>query len=192
MLKTTLGIYLISTCLFTAPTSLYAAEDEHEEHEAHVHGEAQLLVALEGSTLEIEFLSPAMNIVGFEHQPANEAQSHAIESAIETLKQPGLLFRLPTSAGCDLSSILVESSLAAQGEHDQEHSKEADHDHEEKTHSDFTGHYSFHCAEVSRLESIAIEIFKQFPGTELIEVQSISEQGQRKIELTPDRHTLEF
>jgi len=192
MSKTKQRILLLSISLLACSTPLYATEHEHEEHAAHIHGEAELLIAVEGSALEIEFLSPAMNIVGFEHQPANEAQSHAIESAIETLKQPGLLFRLPTSAGCDLSSILVESSLAAQGEHDQEHSKEADHDHEEKTHSDFTGHYSFHCSEVSRLESIAIEIFKQFPGTELIEVQSISEQGQRKIELTPDRHTLEF
>ncbi len=186
------GIFFLSITLLAGSTQLYAAEHEHEEHEAHVHGEAQLLIALEGSTLEIEFLSPAMNIVGFEHQPANEAQSHAIESAIETLKQPGLLFSLPSAAKCAPVSIKVESPLAEHGEHDHEHSKEASHDHEEEPHSDFTGHYSFHCAGMSRLGSIVIEIFKQFPGTEVIEVQSISKQGQQKIELTPDHNTLEL
>ena len=175
-------IIFLSISLLAGSTPLYAAEHEHEEHAAHVHGEAELLVALEGSTLEIEFLSPATNILVFEHQPANEVQSLAIESAIETLKQPGLLFRLPSAAKCDPVSIKVESSLAKQGEQD----------HEENTHSDFTGHYSFRCSDMSRLDSIAIEIFKQFPGTEIIDVQSISKQRQQKIELTPDRNTLDF
>ncbi|MCP3869906.1 MAG: DUF2796 domain-containing protein [Gammaproteobacteria bacterium] len=186
------GIFFISISLLTGSTQLYAAEHEHEEHGAHVHGEAQLLIALEGSTLEIEFLSPAMNIVGFEHQSTNEAQSHAIESAIEALKQPGLLFSLPPAAKCDSVSIEVESPLKEHGEQDHEHSNEASLDLEEVTHVDFTGHYSFHCAEMSKLDSIVIEIFNQFPGTEVIGVQSVSNQGQQKIELTPDHSTLEL
>jgi len=192
MSKTKQSIFFLSITLLAGSTQLYAADHEHEQHEAHVHGEAELMIALEGSTLEIEFLSPAMNIVGFEHQPANEAQSHAIESAIETLKQPGLLFSLPSAAKCDPVSTEVESPLAEHGEQDHDHSKEASRDHEEETHSDFTGHYSFHCAELSLLDSIVIKIFKQFPGTEVIEVQSISKRGQQRIELIPGRNTLEL
>ncbi len=186
------GIFLLLISLLAGSTQLYAAEHEHEEHEAHVHGEAQLLVALEGNTLEIEFLSPAMNIVGFEHQPANEAQSQAIESAIDNLKQPGLLFSFPSVAKCDSVSVKVESPFAEHGEHGHEHSKDAFHDQKEETHSDFTGRYNFHCAGMSQLGSIAIKIFKHFPGTKAIEVQSISKQGQQRIELTPVQDTLEF
>ena len=54
------------------------------------------------------------------------------------------------------------------------------------------GHYRFHCVEMSLLDSIAIEIFKQFPGTEVIEVQSISKAGQKRMELTPDQNSLEL
>lgn len=177
------GIFLLTSLLVISIQS-HAAEHEHEEHEAHVHGEAELLVALEGNTLEIEFLSPAMNIVGFEHPPANKAQSHAIQSAIETLKQPGLLFSFPSAAKCEPVTIEVESPFAEHEEHGHEHEKES--------HSDFTGHYSFRCAEISRLVSIGIGIFKQFPGTEVIEVQSISKQGQQKRELAPDHNILEL
>ena len=150
------------------------------------------MVALEGSTLDIELLSPALNIVGFEHQPANVAQSDAVESAIVTLKQPGLLFSLPSAAKCSPVSIKVESPLAEHDDHDHEHSKETSHDREEKTHSDFTGHYSFQCSDMSVLDRIAIEIFKQFPGIEVIGVQSISQQGQQKLELSPDHNILEL
>ncbi len=192
MSKIKQGILFPLISLLAGSNLICAAEHEHEKHEAHVHGEAQLLVALEDNTLEIEFLSPAMNILGFEHQPANEAQSHAIESALETLKQPGLLFSIPSAAKCASVSVEVESPLAEHGKHDHKAPKVTGHDHEEKTHSDFTGHYSFHCAEMSRLNRIDIDIFKRFPGTEVIEVQSISEQGQQKVELTPNYKSLEL
>ncbi|MES9912819.1 MAG: DUF2796 domain-containing protein [Candidatus Sedimenticola sp. 4PFRAG1] len=183
MIKTKKGILFLSISLLLAgSTQLCASEDEHEHHEAHVHGEAQLLIALEGNTLEIEFSSPAMNIVGFEHQPVDEAQLKAVKSAIGTLKQPDLLFSITSAAKCDPMASEVESPLADHSEHD----------HKEETHSDFTGHYHFQCAEMSRLETIEIELFEQFPGIEVIEAQSISKRGQQKIDLTPGHSTLDL
>jgi len=184
MTKTNRRIALLSVSMLAGLGNLHAAETDHEQHEAHVHGEAQLLIALEANALQIEFLSPAMNIVGFEHQPQNKTQSDAVEQAIETLKQPGLLFSLPPSAECDPASIEVESSLT----HHHEHEKES----KEEGHSDFTGKYYFQCHDISRLGNIDIEIFKRFPGTKVIEVQSISTSGQRRIELTPEQNVLEL
>ncbi len=194
MSKIKQGFFYLFISLLAGSPQLHAAEHQHKEHEAHVHGKAQLLVALEGNTLEIEFLSPAMNIVGFEHQPAHETQFRAIESAVETLKQPGLLFGLPSAAKCHPITVQAESPLDEHREHEQDHdhSKQASHDHEEETHGDFKVNYGFRCVEISRLDSIAVKIFKKFPGTEVIVVQSISKQGQRRIVLTPDNNTLEL
>ena len=87
---------LIYSLLFaTGISPLFASEHEHEQHEAHVHGEAQLLIAQEGNQLEIEFKSPAINIVGFEHKPSNAKQEASLEAAVATLKQPGQLFPDP-------------------------------------------------------------------------------------------------
>ncbi|MES9925746.1 MAG: DUF2796 domain-containing protein [Candidatus Thiodiazotropha endolucinida] len=175
-------IIFCSIVLLAGSIQLNAAEHEHEHHEAHIHGEAQLLLAMEDNTLEMELLSPAMNIVGFEHQPENEAQTRAVESAIDALNQTGRIFSFPDTAKCDSVSVEVVSPLT---ENDQ-------HDHEEEAHSEFKAHYLFRCAEISRLERIEVQLFSAFPGIEVIEVQSISKRGQRKLDLTPEHNTLEL
>jgi len=185
MNNTNVRINLLSAALLASSAQLYASEPDHETHETHethVHGEAQLLIALEGNSLEIEFLSPAANIVGFEHLPVNTVQRQAVESAIDTLKQASLLFSFPPTAKCDSVSIEVESPLTDDDAHD----------HEERAHSDFTGHYHYQCANMSLLDKIEIDLFRQFPGVEHLEVQSISKRGQQKIDLTPGHSTLEF
>lgn len=46
-----------------------AEQHEHRQLESHEHGVGLLNVAQENKTLGIEFISPAMNIVGFEYSP---------------------------------------------------------------------------------------------------------------------------
>ena len=48
---------------------------------AHVHGEAVLNVVQEGTNVFIEFESPAINLVGFEHAPINPEQKAAFDRA---------------------------------------------------------------------------------------------------------------
>ncbi|MCG7928903.1 MAG: DUF2796 domain-containing protein [Candidatus Thiodiazotropha lotti] len=190
MTKTNQGLIFLSCSLLAASNQLQAADSDHEQHQAHVHGEAQLLIALDGSTLELEFQSPAMNIVGFEHQPKTENQVKAVEAAIETLKQADLIFTLSSAAQCNPVSIEVKSPLSKNDGHG--HTDDHDHEHEAESHSDFTAHYSFRCEQPSRLDKIEFDLFKRFPGTEQLEVQSISKKGQQKIDLTPGNSTLEF
>ncbi len=192
MSKTNQGLILVSFSLLAASSQLHARDSDHEQHAAHIHGEAQLLIALDGATLELEFQSPAMNIVGFEHQPKSEKQVNAVKTAMDTLKQPDLIFTLSSAAQCNPVSIEVESPLSEHDRHGHEHNHEHEHKHETETHSDFTAHYSFRCEKPSQLEKIEIELFKRFPGTEQLEVQSISKKGQQKIDLTPENSTLEF
>jgi hypothetical protein len=193
MSRTKYGITLLGYSLLVVSNQLYADDSDHEQHEAHVHGEAEMLIALDGSTLEMEFHSPAMNIVGFEHQPKTEQQTDAVEKAIETLKQPGKLFTLPAAAQCSPETIEVATSLSKLAhEQTKEHEHEHEHEHEAETHSNFTVHYHFQCADLKKLDKIEFDLFKQFPGTERLEVQSISNKGQQQIDLTPGNTTLEL
>ncbi len=41
------------------------------EEDAHVHGVASLNIAQDGKNLLIEFMSPAVNLIGFEYQPSS-------------------------------------------------------------------------------------------------------------------------
>jgi len=51
-------------------------DHDHEvlQHSAHLHGHAELTLALEGRALEINLASPAANIVGFEHKATSSEQ----------------------------------------------------------------------------------------------------------------------
>lgn len=193
MSRTKRRITLLGCLLLVISIQLSADDSDYEQHGAHVHGEAEMLIAVEGLTLEMELHSPAMNIVGFEHQPKNEQQTDVVEKAIETLKQPGMIFTLPAAAQCNPEMIDVVTSLSKhKHEHEQEHEHEHEHEHDAETHSDFTAHYHFQCADLKKLDKIEFNLFEQFPGTERLEVQSISNKGQQKIDLTPGNTTLEL
>ncbi len=166
-------------------TSAVADKSAFEQHGAHVHGEAKLTIAQDGNHLEMEFVSPGMNIVGFEHPPADQAQTQAVNAALAILNQPQRVFGFPAAAGCEPSAINVHTS----SEH-HEH-EGADHDSGE-THSEFSASYRLECADTSQLDHIGINIFKLFPGTRVIDAQSITDRGQKQADLTPDSASFNF
>ena len=85
-----------------------AAEAEGQRrHAAHVHGVGKLEVVLEGATLHIAAHSPAANIVGFEHAPADDTARAAVAKAHRTLLEATRLFRLPERAGCRVDQASV-------------------------------------------------------------------------------------
>ena len=91
------------------------------QQSAHVHGIATLNLAMEGDELEIEFVSPAGNVVGFEHEAVTAVERRAIRDAIEQLKKGNELFDLPPAASCSLHVAEVEHVGPGHGaEHDDE------------------------------------------------------------------------
>lgn len=155
----------------------------HEQHDAHVHGEARLMVAVDKNALAIELQSPAMNIVGFEHKPKNEAQKKAIQDAVAVLSQLADLFGLSAKAGCTVEEIEVDAPYAGEAHKGHKH-----HDHDDETHSEFAAHYHFKCNNIAMLKEIDVNLIKQFSGIQIIEVQLIAPSGQRKFELTANKN----
>ncbi len=113
----------IIAALSVLPTAATAQES------AHVHGIATLNLAIEGDELEIEFVSPADNIVGFEHEASTSAERNAIKTAIKKLENATTLFDLPSSAGCKLHEAEVRHTHDEHDEHGHDdHAHEAKHD----------------------------------------------------------------
>ncbi|PVZ11496.1 MULTISPECIES: DUF2796 domain-containing protein [unclassified Pseudomonas] len=169
------------------PLCAAQAHDEHEHGSlgAHEHGTAQLNVALDGQTLEIELDSPAMNIVGFEHAATTAEQKAQAAAAQQRLDKPETLFALPAAAKCIAAQSEVNSPVFA----DAAPSKA----HEGHEHADVDGHYQFQCDNPSALASIDFApFFKAFPGTHKIAVQAITGSGQKGLEATPANSVLKF
>ncbi|WP_010487055.1 DUF2796 domain-containing protein [Pseudomonas sp. S9] len=170
-------------------------DHDHAEHAslgAHEHGVAQLNVALDGNTLEIELESPAMNLVGFEHAPSSDADKAAISQARSQLEKPLALFSLNTG-DCSLSSKELESPLFSRAHVESEHEHEHEAGEHEHEHSEIHAHYSFNCKQPQALQQLELaQLFKQFPATHKIQLQLIGPNGQQGAELTPEQSSAKF
>ena len=156
------------------------AHEEHASLDAHEHGVASLNVALDGQTLEIQLQSPAMNLVGFEHEAKSDADKAKVAAARQHLEQPQALFALPIEAKCALQDSELDSPLFGGRAHDE-------HEHaDEHGHSDIDASYRFACANAEALQPLELgSFFGTSPGTEKLEVQLIGPSGQQGAELTP-------
>ncbi|MEL7939325.1 DUF2796 domain-containing protein [Pseudomonas delhiensis] len=174
----------------------FAAAQAHDEHEhgslgKHEHGVAQLNVALDGGTLELEVDSPAMNFVGFEHPASSAADQATVAAARAQLGKPLELVQAPAAAKCGVTEVELESPLFGNAKAE-DHDDDGD-EHEGHQHSDINAHYKLACAAPEALTGLDFApLFKRFPGTQKLVVQLIGPNGQQGAELTPASSLLKF
>lgn len=171
------------------PTLLNAADHHHDHHTghtplgAHEHGVAELDIALDQKTLELELRSPAFNILGFEHNPGNDQERRQVMAAQQQLERADQLFGLPATAACTrthwkLVSPLFEASAPRT---------------EDGSHSDVTVHYQFHCARPEALTQLDAQgFFKAFPNTHALRLQAFGPNGQSGANLSPRQTRFTF
>lgn len=148
-------------------------------HEAHVHGVAELLIALEGEQLNIELHSPAMNILGFEQRAQSSDQNAALARVRGVLAQAERLFQLE-SGHCQLIEYEFDfGAIAGQAPGLDEHEQHHEVGQARARHSDIAISYSYHCEQPDSLLSFITDIPTLFPGVESLQVQWIvgSRQG---------------
>ncbi|SDH04037.1 DUF2796 domain-containing protein [Nitrosomonas sp. Nm132] len=157
----------------------------HLTQGAHVHGEAMLNIVLEGNALSIEFDSPAVNLIGFEHAPSNEEQAAAFSNAKQMLASADRLFDFSATT-CLLEHAEIEMPYMKNHESaDHQHHHEA-----QQEHADFHASYTFHCEQAKDLTAISIKLFALFPGIQAIKAQWIFQGKQGSASLTVNNATL--
>ncbi len=177
ILSATVGVAMLAS----ASTAL-------SESAPHVHGVGVLNLAVEGKSVIIELVSPASDIVGFEHKPHDGEERKAVEAAVETLKKGERLFQFPKDAGCREKETEVETGLQEDDDHD--HGKS--HDTHAETHAEFHAHYRFECSRPDALDYVDIDYFSKFSRAKELEVRTITPRGQGATELTPRASRLTF
>lgn len=188
-------------CLTAVPA---IGQDARRQLEAHAHGEGRLAIAIEGGKLQMELEAPASDIVGFEHAPSTAPQRKALATAKERLAKASMLFVLPPAAECKLTSAKVDviGALAGEGKahaghaHDerkQAGAKAADKSTEPAAaHSELKAAYTFDCAAIGKLGSIAFDYFKAFKAANKLEVTVIGPKGQSRLVVTREKPVLDL
>lgn len=179
---------------------------------SHVHGLAELNIAMEGKTLEIQLISPAMNLLGFEHKASSKEERAAVEHGESQLHNHEALFLLSneqcvhTMTTVDVSDLIerTESSASDQDEHDGHDESEHDgHDEDESEHhhknhaeadkhSDVTATYQYRCENTTSLSSITVNVFDSFSGIHNLDVMWISTSHQGGVTLTSKNRTIKL
>lgn len=182
--------YLLFSLAFLPTISMSA--------DKHVHGEAELFIAIEGNQVLLEFESPADNIIGFEHAPKTQLQQKQLESSLVKLDSHTSIATF-SEANCQQISAEVTSPFKdhhktetnedshepAHKEHShEEHGHEKDHE-EETSHTEFHASYALQCSEAAqKIRTIDINAFKHFTGIKKITVNWVTPNGQGSTKAT--------
>lgn len=183
----------LASLMLTLP-SVHANASELDAHE---HGSANLDIAIDTSTIEMRFESPAVNIVGFEYATEDEQQLLLINKAKSNLSNFDLIYGLVGDVSCQTvksSAKWVTEHEAGHDDHDDHEAGHDDHDDHEAGHDDhgevakaehaeFIAEYRLECNQLNNLAAIDVKMFEFFPAIEDLDVQVVYSQGQIKYEL---------
>jgi hypothetical protein len=163
---------LLATILALLVTPTLAAE-------AHVHGRANLAVAIDGATLTLMLESPTDSLVGFEHAPRDARQRATVAKMKQDLEKPADLFKPTPAAGCKPTGVKLESALFEVG-----------HDHQ--GHTDLDGEFIFQCAQPERLRDLEVRLFDRFPNLHRLHVEIAGPNGQKAMQLDAGRNRVSW
>ena len=116
-----------------------ALAQETRQLEAHEHGVGTLNIAIDGTTVAMEFMAPGADIVGFEYEATSAEDRAAVDGAVATLARPLDLFVVPAAAECTVTQ--AAAALEFEDDHDDhgdhgDHGDHAEHGHDDHAHDD--------------------------------------------------------
>ena len=198
----------IAVGLFVAIQFTYA-EKSTESLDAHVHGLSELTIAMDTKTIELQLISPAMNLVGFEYKASSKQDIAAVKQAELLLEQQDSLFLIAggdcehLSTSIDSDGLLKAGAHEDQEKHDDHHDHEKHDDHDDhgkhddhsehdqgETHSEMVASYSFTCKDTSKLSSIKVALFASFPGIHKVNTLWVTPSKQGSSMLSAKNSTI--
>ncbi|MGC4060257.1 MAG: DUF2796 domain-containing protein [Aquabacterium sp.] len=146
----------------------------HAAQHAHVHGEIQLGVAIEGMTVTVDIDTPLESLIGFEHPPHSAQEMALSRQWADAVKQPAGLLKFNPEAACSLKQADLDAAVLGLGK---AHQQAPD------GHADLEGNWTFECRHPDALRALDLGFFERSPHAQRIEVRLITAQGQRKLSL---------
>ena len=184
----------IASALLTLAVSAHAIAADNPG--AHQHGHAEMQLAFSADQVEILLLSPAGNILGFEHRPRTPEQHQMIESVTSWLGETPLI-NTPEST-CTVKATSVQHEVAGGHDHDDHGSDHDEHDHhkhdndDENQHADITVTQTLNCPGLNKASSVTTPLTTHFPGIEDLDIAWAGPDGQGAARLEHEESSFEL
>jgi hypothetical protein len=142
------------------------------QHAAHVHGQVQVDVTVDGPLLSVRLEAPLDSLVGFEHRPRTAAQKQAAQAALARIEDVSSWLRPAAAAGCEvagrkLDADALQPALAGADPH-------AGH----AEHADLVAEIELRCATPAALKTLDLALFQAFPRIRRVDVRVAGPAGQ--------------
>lgn len=176
-----------------------SAQNDLRQADSHVHGAANLALALDGGTISVELESPLYNLVGFEHAPETAAQIKAFETAEAALSDPGTLLQFNPEAGCTANPVkavmLMQDNKPEN--HDEHHHEHDEHGHDtgndhDPSHQSTVLNYSFTCLYPEQVRWMGVGLFDAFDNLAEIDLVYLGPAQQISAGLTPSSERIQL
>lgn len=172
----------LSTLALAAPLPTLAADNPG----SHQHGHAQLQMAVDGEHVDVFLVSPAANLVGFEHAPRTNEQRQQVQQLRTWAAGTPMVNTVAgtcTVRQADVHTAWPPSEDMHHHEHDHGHS----HEQQEQGHADLEISQMLDCPGLSAETELEAMLMAQFPAMEQLDVQWVGPQGQGGARLTPEQ-----
>lgn len=140
---------------------------------AHVHGLAQMDIAVEAQKISIALQTPLDNLVGFERAPRTDNERKRADDAVAKLRAGNDMFKFDAAAGCKLANVSLESPALGLG-----NAKPA----ASGGHAELHGSWTFDCADTAQAAQLEVGLFT-FNQLKRVQVQLVLPKAQLKREL---------
>ena len=131
--------------IFSGLVNVAYAIQKGSNLDAHVHGLSELTIAMDDHFLDIEFASPAMNLLGFEYKASNDEDRATVKKVESLLLKPNQLFTLSDAACTHVKTTFDLSDHIDTEDHKQHQDHENHHGHEKhQAHTDHDDHHEHH------------------------------------------------
>jgi hypothetical protein len=163
-----------------------AAEKRHSE--AHVHGVAEINIAVEGSKADVEFRAPAESVMGFEHEARNESDKNKRDVALRTLQtKMNQLVLFDPKLSCKFSE--AKTAIVEENEERSKESpaKTAQELKKAGEHREVRATSSVACDKPLAGSRVTFGVYKIFPEVHEIKVQVLSDTKQSGATIKKDQ-----
>jgi Protein of unknown function (DUF2796) len=175
--------------LFSVVSSGIGAAAQQRHHDAHVHGTAEINIAVEGAKATVEFRAPAESVMGFEHEAKSDIDKKKRDAALEQLRtKRDQMILFDPKLGCK-SSAMNTTIVEQKEDHTKAQSGKGGQKDQKKSgeHREVHGIFSVACDKALAGSPVRFGVSKIFRDIQEIKVQVLGDSGQSGATIKRDK-----
>lgn len=170
------------TLLLAGASHAQQPAGEFTQQSTHEHGAVTLNLAVEGNSLAAELEAPAINVVGFEHQPRTETERASAAAASAWLSRGAGLLGVPKAAGCSRDSAQLQAPTWSKSSKDHDHEHDHEHEHEaDEGHADYRASVRYTCSNPAALAWVEVWGLRKLLGVTALTINIVTPTSQKSV-----------